>query len=250
MGRRVSAVAVVCLFALNARADSLTDLVHRADRVLRGKTSATVLKMQVHTAAYDRTYEMVSWEDERGDALVKILGPALWRGFGTLKLTNRLSMYDPGADRITVLSSSMLGQSWMGSHFSNDDLVKETDLARDYTARELKSYKGENGATFHEVELTPKPTAPVSWDHIVYRLYTDGKNVIPVEEQFFRRAGQPATRTLTLTDVGEIGGRLAPRVLTMTVADKPGEYTKLTYEKARFDAPIPAEKFSDQALRQ
>ena len=249
MGRRVPALAVVCLFALNARADSPSELVHRADRVLRGKTSATVLKMQVHTAAYDRAYEMVSWEDERGNVLVKILGPALWRGFGTLKLAERLSLYDPGADRITVLSSSMLGQSWMGSHFSNDDLMKDTDLARDYTTRELKSWN-EKDRTFHELVLTPTPSAPVAWDHIVYRLYTDGKNVVPVEEQFFRRAGQPATRTLTFTDVGEIGGRTAPRVLTMTVAEKPGEYTRLTYEKARFDAPIPTEKFSEQALRQ
>jgi hypothetical protein len=256
MGKGVPARAVVLsltlLGARSASADPLGEMVSRADHILRSASSATVLRMQVHTAAFDRTYEMVSWEDDRGSAqqmLVKILGPALWRGFGTLKVGSRMSLYDPGADRVTVLASSMLGQSWMGSHFTNDDLVKQTDLARDFTIRELRTWK-DGANTYHELELTPRPTAPVAWHHIVLQLYTDGRNVIPVKQDFYRRAGEGAARTLVFADVGAIGGRTAPRVLTMTVADKPGEFTRLTYEKARFDAPVAADKFTEQALRQ
>ncbi|MGH7296360.1 MAG: outer membrane lipoprotein-sorting protein, partial [Polyangiaceae bacterium] len=254
----LAALLVLAASAGVARGDDLSDLVRRADHALRGGTTAAVLRMDIHTQAYDRSYSMVYWEDARapggGDVLVKILGPALFRGFGTLKVGGRLTLYDPSSDRMTVLGNSMLGDSWMGSHFNNDDFVKDTDLARDYTVRQLASSSGNergHAVVFHDLELRPRPTAPVSWDHILLRLYVDGGDVIPVRQDFFRRAGETAPyRTLTFSDVKPIGGRVAPTVLTMTVADKPGELTRVTYDQARFDVPLPAGKFTEQALRQ
>lgn len=261
---RPLALAVALLVGLLASARlaraqvDVVDLVRRADHVLRGTTTASVLHMDVHTRTYDRHYSMVYWEDDHGGAssvLVKILGPAMWRGHGTLKVGNRLSLYDPSSDRMTVLSSSMLGDSWMGSHFNNDDFVKDTDLARDYTTREVGSRAGTSAdghaVTFHDLELRPTPTAPVAWDHIVASLYVDGRAVIPVRFDYYRRAGESAPyRTLAFSDVKTLGGRLAPSTLTMTVADKPGEYTRVVYDEVRFDVAIPASKFTEQALRQ
>lgn len=265
-GRRacVSALAasLTLLLLANARPagaeDAVVDLVRRADHVLRGTTTAVVLHMDIHTAAYDRHYAMVSWEDDHtapGNVLVKILGPALWRGHGTLKVGNQLTVYDPSTDRMTVLSSSMLANSWMGSHFNNDDFAKDTDLARDYTSREVSSHAGTSAdghaVTFHDVELRPTPHAPVAWDHIQLQLYMDGASVIPVHFDYFRRGGDAAPyRSLAFSDVKTLGGRHAPSTLTMTVADKPGEFTRLTYDDVRFDVSIPASKFTEQALRQ
>jgi hypothetical protein len=236
----------------------LRDLVHRADYALRGQTTAAVVKMTVHTATFERAYDMVYWDDERAGhsrVLVKILGPALWRGHGTLKVDQRLTMYNPSADRMTVLSGSMLGESWMGSHFSNDDLVKETDLAADYEARELRAWdaQGATGHTvrFHRVELHPTPRAPVPWDRIALEAYVDGALVVPTRLEYFRRAGDAAPyRALAYSDVKPIGGRTAPTTLTMTVTDKPGEFTRLVYENAKFDVNVPDAKFTEQALRQ
>jgi hypothetical protein len=237
--------------------ENLSDLVRRADHVLRGKTTAALIEMRVHTQAYDRSYSMVYWSDDSGSetrTLVKILGPARFRGHGTLKLGARLSLYDPQSDRITLLSSSMLGDSWMGSHFTNDDLVKETDLAADYVAHLLGTSKQQIGgqpATVYRVSLAPKPSAPVAWDHIGLELYTQGALTIPTREDYFRRAGQTEpTRTMTLSEVKELGGRTVPTRLLMHVADKPGEFTQLDYEKITFDKAIPASKFTEQALRE
>jgi outer membrane lipoprotein-sorting protein len=235
---------------------AIVDLVRRSDHVLRGRTTAAVLHMDIHTGSYDRHYSLVYWEDDPANAaLVKILGPALWRGHGTLKVGNRLTVYDPSTDRMTVLSSSMLGDSWMGSHFNNDDFVKDTDLARDYTARETGSHAGTSpdghAATFHDIELRPTPHAPVAWDHIEASLYVEGSAVVPVRMAYFQHAADKAAyRTLTFSDVKTIGGRFAPTVLTMTVASKPGEWTRLTYDDVRFDVAIPTSKFTEQALRQ
>jgi Outer membrane lipoprotein-sorting protein len=239
-----------------AAGTSIADLVRKADHVLRGKTTAALIDMHIHTASYDRTYSMVYWDDDRSDktrALVKILGPVRWRGHGTLKIGGRLSLYDPSMDRVTVLSSSMLGDNWMGSHFTNDDLVKETDLAKDYRPRELKQWTGSvdgKPASFHRVWLDPTPQAPVAWNHIVVECYEQGDSVIPTREEYYRRQKQDeATRTMTFDEVKSIGGRTAPTRLTMRVTSKPGEYTELVYKQVRFDADVPASKFTEQELR-
>lgn len=235
---------------------SLTELVSKADRVLRGRTTAALLEMHIHTKSYDRSYDMVLFGDDRGGlsrALIKILGPARWRGHGTLKVGGKLSLYDPATDRVTVLSSSMLGDDWMGSHFTNDDLVKETDLAKDYRSSELKTWTAPvagKPANFHRVRLDPSPEAPVAWHHIVLELYEQAGAVLPTSQEYYRRAEQPTpTRTMTFGDVQDVGGRLAPTRLTMRVAALPGEFTELHYRRLRFDADVPASKFSEPELR-
>lgn len=239
-----------------ASAASAQELIAKAAHVLRGKTTAALLDMHIHTQSYDRSYSMLLWGDERGGssrALIKILGPARWRGHGTLKVAGKLSLYDPSTDRITVLSSSMLGDNWMGSHFTNDDLVRETELSQDYTARSLRDWSGQvagKPVVFHSVWLTPTPHAPVAWDHIVYELYEQGDSVIPTREDYYRRQQQPApTRSLTFDQVKNLGDRSAPTRLTVHVADKPGEYTELVYKQVKFDADIPKSKFTEQELR-
>lgn len=242
--------------AARAAEPSLVDLVRRADHVLRGQTTAAILTMHVHTKSYDRGYDIVYWGDERGGttrALIKVLGPARWRGHGTLKVGRSLSLYDPSSDRVTVLSGSMLGDSWMGSHFANDDLVKETDLARDYAVKELKRWSAPAGgkdATFYRVLLEPTPRAPVAWDHQVLELYAQGAAAVPVREEYYRKkdTAEPA-RVLTFDAVKDVDGRSVPTRLVMRVADAPGEYTELVYDKVKFDTDVPASKFTEQALR-
>jgi len=234
----------------------LVDLVRRADHVLRGQTTAAILTMHVHTTSYDRSYDVVYWGDERGGtrrALIKILGPARWRGHGTLKVGGSLSLYDPSSDRVTLLSGSMLGDSWMGSHFSNDDLVKETELGRDYVVKELEHWQapaGGSDATFYRVLLEPTPRAPVAWDHQVLELYVQGATVVPVREEYYRKRDKAVpARTLTFEAVKDLGGRTVPTRLVMHVAESPGEYTELVYGKLKFDADVPVAKFSEQELR-
>lgn len=260
--RNSAAVIIALTLAVGAsrsvRADDLKDLVHRADFVLRGKTTAAVVHMDIHKKSYQRSYSMVYWDDSHGKSnrvLVKILGPAQWRGQGTLKVDGKLTVYNPSSDRMTVLSGSMLGESWMGSHFTNDDLVKQTDMARDYVAHEVRAWDGPTPSGtqghFHLIELTAAPRAPVVWPKLQLELYVDGTNVIPTKETFFFRAkDDKPVRTMTFGEVKTLGGRLVPTVISLSVASSPGEYTKLTYDTLKFDASIPDSKFTEQALRQ
>lgn len=261
MNRAIQTVVVMLVLvglAAPGQADDLKQLVSKADMVLRGKTSAAVLKMTVKTKSYGRSYTIVSWDDMRNKdkdrTLIKILGPALWRGHGTLKIGSQLKLFNPRSNHVTVVGSSMLGDSWMGSHFSNDDLVKETRLARDFGQKLVKKWTGEaegrGKVTWYRVDLTPKPTAPVAWGRITYTLWRDGDLVVPTRAEYFRKAGDKAPRrTLTFGDVKDLGGRTVPASMKMTVADKPGEYTEIVYKKLKFDIKIPDSKFTEQALK-
>jgi len=246
----------VLLWASPAQAESLDKLVKRADMIYRGKSSAAVMTMEVKTKRFDRSYKIVAWDDaRRGDrTLIKILGPAAWRGHGTLKIGEQLKLFDPKTDRIQVVGHSMLGSSWMGSHFTNDDLVKETRLARDYNLALVKKWEAPaavgGNATYYRIAMTPKPTAPVAWGKIVYELWENDKTIAPKSATYYRKAGDgtPA-RTITFSKIKKLGGRWLPTTMTITVTSKPGEHTKLVYTKLRLNVDIPRDKFTEQALR-
>ena len=253
MRRMVSTLLTLAVLAAPAAAPAapLAELVRKADMVLRGKTSAGVFTMEIKTAAYSRAFTIVVWDDSRGKdrTLLKILGPALWRGNGTLKVGSQLKLYNPAANRVTVVGSSMLGNNWMGSHFTNDDLVKETRMNRHYDKKLIKQWKA-GKRTHYLVRLTPRPTAPVAWGKIQMELWEQGPLVIPVSMSYFRKAkaGKPH-RVLRFSNIKQLGGRTVPATMTMTVARKPGEFTAITYKSLKFEIKIPDSKFTEQALK-
>ncbi len=231
----------------------LDRLVRKSDLVLRGKTSAGVFKMDIKTASYSRSFTIVMWDDGRDPkkerSLIKILGPALWRGYSTLKVGSQLKLYNPRAARVTVVGSSMLGNAWMGSHFTNDDLVKETRMDRHFKSKLLKKWS-KSGRTYFRIMLTPRPTAPIAWGKIVMEAWEKGDLVIPTSWSYFRKAKQKKpNRVMWFSGVKKMGGRMVPSVMKITVARKPGEHTTITYKSLKFDINIPKSKFSEQALR-
>ncbi len=252
------ALAALAALAQPAHADTdVADLIQRADMAYRGDTSAGVFDMTVKTSSFERSYKVVVWGDDRDDkqrALVKILGPALWRGFGTLKVGDTLKLYNPKTNHVTVVSASMLGDSWMGSHFSNDDLVKETQLAKHYKLKLLEQWTDESDlgadSTFYRVSLTPKPAAPVPWARIVYTVAVLDDELIPIKAEYYRKKKhKKPSRTMTFSDLADLGGKRLPAVMEMTVASKPGEYTRIKYKKLKLGVKIPKGKFNEQALK-
>lgn len=253
---KLLAALVLLATASPASGASFRALIRKADMATRSKTSAAVLRMRVKTKTYQRDMRFVAWQDDRGKrerVLIRVLGPALWRGHGTLKIGSQLKLYNPRQNHVTVVGSSMLGDSWMGSHFSNDDLVKETRLARHFNAKLLKSWRGKASigeVTYYRFRLLPKPAAPVAWGKIVYTLLEQGNVVLPVRARYYRkRSDKRLKRIMSFSRIRKMSGRQVPTVMTVRVASKPGEYTKLIYRKLRLDIKIPPSKFTEQALR-
>jgi len=188
---------------------------------------------------------MDSWTKGKGKSMVRIISPLKERGTVSLKNENTLYTYLPKTDRVIRLTAGMMMGSWMGSHFTNDDLIKESRLSEDYDPAIL--YEGErDGKQVVEFDLIPKPEAPVVWGKINITVLEDV--YLPVVSRYYDE-DMVLARTLYFRDIREMSGRMLPAVLHMVPADKPGEYTELIYQEITFDVDIPDAMFSILQLR-
>ena len=221
------------------------EIIERVDRVLRGDSSRGVARMEIVTEHWERqlTMEMVSLGTDY--SLVRVQSPAREAGTATLMADKDIWNYLPKVDRTIKIPASMMAGAWMGSHFTNDDLVKESQLVDDYDI--ALTFEGtRDAATVWEFRLTPKPEAAVVWGHIDYRVRQD--DYMPLWARYYDEDGELA-RTMTFSDFRELGGRVVPAVMDMQPADKPGERTSIVYEELEFDIAIDESYFSLNMLK-
>ena len=225
--------------------ESAREIVDRVDRLLRGQSSHGIATMDVVTAHWTRTLKLEIWSLGTEYSLVRVLAPEKEKGTATLKANDQIWNYLPRVDRTIKIPPSLMMGSWMGSHFTNDDLVKESRMIEDYDIE--ISFEGLRDTTeVWEFTLTPKPDAAVVWGRIVEQVRK--VDLMPVWARYYDDRGDLA-RTLTFDDYRTMGGRLIPAQLTMRPADKPDEYTRIRYEELEFDIGIDPSFFSLQRLR-
>lgn len=244
-------ILLLCLVSwpLATLADDGTErarqILAAVDDMWRGKSSYAITRMQVKTRHYTRTMRMEGWSKGKEKTLFKILEPLREKGSITLKSGNNIYTYLPKTDRTIKLTSGMMMGSWMGSHLTNDDLVKESRLEEDYDA--TISFEGEReGRSVIEFTLIPKEDAAVVWGKLVLTILAD--SYIPVDEFYYDEDMQLA-RTIEFKDIKELGGRERPAVLRVIPADKPDEFTEFVYESLEFDIEVSDRLFSLSSLK-
>jgi outer membrane lipoprotein-sorting protein len=221
------------------------EIVDQVDRLLRGESSTGTAQMAVVTQRWKRTITMRIWSEGTEKVLIRVLKPEKEAGTTTLKVGTDIWNYLPKIDRTIRIPTSMMMASWMGSHFTNDDLVKESRLIRDFDIQ--IAYEGEReGIEVYEFRLTPYPEAPVVWGQISYEVRQ--KDLMPTWAKYYGEDGQ-LKRTLTFSNYKVMGGRLIPSKLRMVPEDEPEEATEISYLDLEFDIPIPDQTFSLSALR-
>jgi hypothetical protein len=147
--------------------------------------------------------------------------------------------------RVIKLPSTAMSASWMGSHFTNDDLVKESRMADDYAYE--TTFEGErDGRRIVEVTCVPKPEAAVVWGKVT--VVVRAGDLLPLEV-FFHDEDLRLARTITYGDVRTLGGRVLPATLTVVPTDKPAESTVVRYEEISFDVPLAPDTFSLRTLQ-
>jgi len=222
-----------------------TEILNRVDDLWRGDSSYALVTMRVKTEHYTRTMRMEGWSKGKEKTLFRVLEPLREKGTMTLKSDNHIYTYLPKTDRTIRLTTGMMMGSWMGSHLTNDDLVKEARLEEDYDA--VISFEGRrDGRDIIEFTLKPKPDAPVVWGKLVLTILADGYT--PLVERYYDEDMQLA-RTFTFTDMKMLSGLMRPAILRVVPADKPDEYTEFIYEKLELNIPVSDSMFSLSSLK-
>ena len=237
----IGALLTVAAFAAEP---TIEELLLATDDASRGASSTAIMRMDVKTAHYERTMKMEVWSKGTEKTLVKILEPAKDAGVSTLKVDENLWNYLPKVDRTMKIPAGMMSGSWMGSHFSNDDLVREDRLSDDFTCA-FSAKPDTDPEKNYVVACVPKPTAAVVWGKVVAHVRPDRA---PVRVEYIDEKGT-LVRTLSYSDYKVIKGLPHPMVMQLTPHDKPGESTTVTFEKLELDVDLPDSLFSLQALK-
>jgi hypothetical protein len=222
-----------------------TYVMNRIDDQYRGDRSHGIMSMEVKTKHWTRTIKMESWSLGKEYSLVRILKPKKEKGTSTLKAKNDLFTYLSKTGKTIKITSGMMGGAWMGSHFTNDDLVKHSRLSEDYNI--TLTFKGdENGQQVYQFTLIPKPDSPVVWGKTVATVRQN--DMQPLRQDFYDEDGNKVRR-LEYSNHVKKSGRVMPTKMMMTPLNKPGEYTLIICEKVDFGIELKKSFFSIQRLK-
>lgn len=225
---------------------SASEIIRKSEEIRRGvKSSQGTMVMTLVRPSYTRTMTMKMYQQGDDYALITILDPARDKGSSTLKRASEVWSWNPKIERVVKLPPSMMNQSWMGSDFTNDDLVREISLVTDYTHTLLKD-STIAGRPCWKVELKPKANVGVVWGKV--NLFVDKKDYLQMRVEYF---DEDFVRVSILqgTEVKTLGGRPVVSKTEMIPLEKPGQKTIMEITAMQFDAAIPAEYFTTQYLQ-
>lgn len=239
----VGGAAAQPLAAQQPRLPPLDEVVTHLDRLYRHDSSHAVMTMTVVRDRGTRELTLESWSRGKEDALIVIRAPAREAGTATLRTRDGLWNYAPRADRLIRIPTGLLADAWMGSHFTNDDLIRDTSYDDDYTS--VLSWATRGGTRYLQVTMTPKPDAPVVYTRVVFLLTPD--DWTPVLTEYFD--GNRLMRTMRFEDVRPVSGRRIPMRMVLQPEGRPAERTVVQYDRLRFDIPVDADLFTQRGLR-
>lgn len=233
------------LFPLFLQAQTAKEIITRADDKVRGQESYAELVMTIVRPDWERTMGIKSWSESDEYAMIYITSPARDKGTAFLKRGNEIWNWQPKINRSIKLPPSMMMQSWMGSDFTNDDLIKESSIVKDYE-HELMGEATILGRPCYKLKLTPKPSADVVWGSIIS--WIDKKEYMQLKTEFYDEDGY-LINTMEGTEIKELGGKTLPSKIVITPAEEEGHKTIIEYRKLNFDPDVTSNFFSIQSMK-
>ncbi len=221
------------------------EIIQHIEKLLWGKTSQGRYSMTITTPYWQRTLEMQMWMERPEHTFIRILSPRKEKGIGSLRIKNEMWNYLPKVERTIKVPPSMMLQPWMGSDFTNDDLVKESNVLNDYTHKIL-DVKDIEGVATYIVEAIPTAKASVVWGKLIY--YVRKQDLMPLREEFYSERNE-LIKVLDFSAVKQMGGRRLPTQWKMRTLRKPGNETLVELKEVTFNIPIDKAIFSLRNLR-
>ncbi|NBC67186.1 MAG: outer membrane lipoprotein-sorting protein [Bacteroidetes bacterium] len=212
---------------------------------MEGESSRAQITMKIVRPNWDRSVSMKSWSLGEDYSLILITAPARDEGTSFLMRNNEIWNWLPDVNRTIKMPPSMMSQSWMGSDFSNNDLVRESSVITDYTYTLLED-ETVDGYDCYKIEMIPKPDAPIVWARVVSFISKDEYLNLRVE---YYDEDDEMVRVMTGSEVEQLGGRLLPTRMEMIPVEDEGNRTIITYQDIEFDIDISERFFSIQNMK-
>ncbi len=219
-------------------------IVDKVDKLYRSNTSQGQIEMTIDTEHWSRTLKMDIWSEGMEKTLIYITYPKKDAGIATLRIENEMWNYFPKINKVMKIPPSMMMSSWMGSDFTNDDLVKESSLLRDYYYRMVEHE--DHIPDYYYVELTPKKDIPTVWGRII--MIVRKKDYIPVREIYFDEKGKKI-REMNFKEITAFGTRSIPSVVELVPLNKKDKKTVITYRTLIFDEELDKDMFTLRQLQ-
>jgi outer membrane lipoprotein-sorting protein len=225
---------------------SPAEIVRKTDEKFKGEqTGYSVMSMTIVRPNWQRTIEFKSWAKEEEYALTLITAPAREKGQSFLKRGNEMWSWNPAINRLIKLPPSMMSQGWMGSDYTNDDILKESSVVEDYT-HSIEGEENVNGRLCYKIKLTAKEDADILWGSQLW--WVDKKEFIVLKAELFDEDGY-IVRTETATDLKMLDGRLLPTLIELVPAETEGQKTILRITEMKFNVRMEESFFSQQNMK-
>jgi outer membrane lipoprotein-sorting protein len=225
-----------------------TEIIKKADSKTRGLSSEGEMTMTIVRPGWQRSLTMKYWSKGTTHALIYISAPAKDKGQVFLKIKNEMWNWQPKIQRMIKIPGSMMMQSWMGSDFTNDDLVMQSSMVSDYTHKLLGS-EVVRGMDCYKIELIPKETATVVWGKLIIWIIKSGYDIWKTE---YFDEDNILVNTENAYNIKKMGDREIPTKMEIipNEKDKQGQKTVLEITKMLFNVKIDDDFFTQQNMKQ
>lgn len=229
-----------CLYGQTAR-----EIVQAADSKMRGNTSQAQISIQTVRPTWSREMTVKTWIKGTNLAMILVQSPAKDKGIVFLKRKKEVWNWMPSLEKIIKLPPSMMSQSWMGTDFTNDDLVKESSVVNDYN----HSIVGDtviDKRNCYIIQMLPKAEAAVVWGKLLVCI--DKKDFLELHTRFYDEDGS-LVNTMNASDVKTMDGRLIPTRFEMIPAEKPNQKTVMIYKAVMYNRPLEDIFFTTEKMK-
>lgn len=239
-------ILLPCSFiSVNAQALTAKEIIKKSDDKNRGLTSQGEMTMTIVRPDWTRSVTMKSWQKGTDYALILIASPAKDKGQVFLKIKSDMWNWLSSIEKMVKIPPSMMMQSWMGSDFTNDDLVKESSIVNNYTHK-LLGKDSLRGQMCYKIELTPLNDAAVTWGKVIMWITVNGFNQWKAE---YYDEDKELVNVMNASDIKKMGDREIPTILEIKPVGKKGTKTLIETKSVIFNKAIDDSFFSQQNMK-
>ncbi|MEN8137412.1 MAG: outer membrane lipoprotein-sorting protein [Bacteroidota bacterium] len=243
--KKVTTLILLFISASTVNAQTAEDIIKKADELMRGESNTSVMKMEIIRPTWKRSVSMKSWGRGVDYSMTYITAPAKDKGQVFMKRETEMWNWMPAIGRMIKIPASMMSQGWMGSDYTNDDILKESSIVKDYEHK-IVSEEVIDGYETWKIEMTPKEDAAVIWGKVYKWILKD--KYIQIKSEYYDEDDELVKSDFAY-DFKTVGGRFIPTRVEIVPADEEGKKTVVYIQSMEFDVKLDESFFSQQKMK-